>query len=310
MEPMSDVPEGSAHLSITERFASTIVRGTWLALIVPGVLVAAALHGRSAAVVVVASVLWWVSWGLGLVSVLVWHPAGLVLLRCAAPTALAATVWAVGRTSGQGDTAGQPLWLRVAGVLAASVAVVVVASHETGHLCVNGPAYPNERRFLLRPAVALMVGPLFIAGSLVSASFVVGPLLFAARQWLLGVVFTLLGAVFIRILSKALYGQARRFVVFVPAGFVLHDEFVLRDPALFLRRTIEQIRPAPAETDSLDLTNNASGLAIEVLLTEKSEIVRITSRATSETGKTARFLFVPTLPGRLLAEARTRRLSR
>lgn len=307
---MSDAPESSAPRAFTERFAPAIARGTWLALILPGTLVAAAVDGRSTAVVLVVSVLWWATWGLGVISVLVWHPAGLVLLRCAAPTALVATVWAAGQTSEQGNGSSQPLWFRVVGVLAAWVAVVMVASHETGHLCINGPAYPNERRFLLRPATALAIGPLYIAGALVSSSVVAGPLLLAARQWVVGGALTLLGGVLIRILSKALYGQARRFVVFVPAGFVLHDEFVLRDAALFLRRTVEQIRPAPADTDSLDLTNNASGLAIEVLLTEKSEIVRITGRRTSEAGKTARFLFVPTLPGRLLAEARTRRLAR
>ena len=302
MEVMSEAPNNPVKGARTERFAPVVIRGAWLALIVSGVLVGAAVSGRSTPIVVVSSVLWWGAWGLGLVAVLVWHPAGLVLLRCAAPASWVATIWAANHS------AGQPLWLRILGVSAASVGIVVMASSETGHLCVNGPAYPNERRFLLRPAAALTVGPLYLSGALVAGGVIIGPLLLAARQWLLGALTAVAGAVFICVLGKALYGQTRRFVVFVPAGFVLHDEFVLRDPALFLRRTIEQIRPAPADTDSLDLTNNASGLAIEVLLTEKSEIVRITSRSTSETGKTARFLFVPTLPGRLLNEARSRRI--
>jgi hypothetical protein len=99
-------------------------------------------------------------------------------------------------------------------------------------------------------------------------------------------------------------------VVFVPAGFVLHDEFVVRDPVLFGRRFVQELRPAGADSDSLDLTNGASGLVLEAVLTEKVEIVRVMSRKTSEVGSTARFLFVPTLPGRLLDEARTRRLAR
>ncbi len=303
MEEMSEAPSNPVKGARTERFAPAVIRGAWLLLILSGVLVGAAVSGRSTPVVAVASALWWGAWGLGLVAVLVWHPAGLVLLRCAAPSALATTLWASAHSS------GQPLWLRVVGVAAASVGVVVMASSETGHLCVNGPAYPNERRFLLRPAAALTVGPLYLSGALVAGGVIVGPLLLAARQWLVGTLAIAAGAGFIHVLGKALYGQTRRFVVFVPAGFVLHDEFVLRDPALFLRRTVEQIRPALADTDSLDLTNNASGLAIEVLLTEKSEIVRITSRSTSETGKTARFIFVPTLPGRLLNEARSRRIA-
>ena len=286
-----------------EQLAPTLLRGIWAALFVAGLLVGSAVDGRSTPVVVVAGALWWVSWGLGLLAVLVWHPAGLVFLRCAAPPAWVATLWAAGRAT------HQPLWFRVVAVGIASLAAVAIASPEVGHLSVNGPAYPNERRFLLRPAAALAVGPLLVSGALVSAGVIVGPMLLAARQWVLGGALLAVGVVFIRVLGKALYGQARRFVVFVPAGFVLHDEFVLRDPVLFLRRTIEQLRAAPGDTDSLDLTNNASGLAVEVLLTEKCEIVRVTGRRTSETGKTARFLFVPTLPGRLLTEARTRRLT-
>ncbi len=296
--------DAAENRPITERFAPIAVRVVWLGLVIAGLLVGSALDGRSTPVVIVGTVLWWITWGVGLVAVLVWHPAGLVWLRCAAPAAWVATIWAAR------NTADEPVWFQVLGVAFATLAVVIVASPEVGHLCVNGPAYPNERRFLLRPSAALAVGPLHLSGALVAAGATVGPLLLAAKQWILGGVLTVLGAVFIRVLGKALYGQARRFVVFVPAGFVLHDEFVLRDPALFLRRTVEQLRAAPADTDSLDLTNNASGLAIEALLTEKCEIVRVTSRTTSETGKTARFLFVPTLPGRLLVEARSRRLTR
>ena len=208
----------------TERVAPVVVRVVWFALVVPGLLVGSALDGRSAPVVVVATALWWVTWGAGLVAVLVWHPAGLVWLRCAAPAASAATIWAVSNAS------DEPLSFRFFGIAIATLAAVIVASPEVGHLCVNGPAYPNERRFLLRPSAALAVGPLLVSGALVGAGAVVGPLLLAAKQWILGALFTVLGAAFIRVLGKALYGQARRFVVFVPAGFVLHDEFVLRDP--------------------------------------------------------------------------------
>lgn len=299
----SAVPRASSG-NATERFAPFVVRGSWGALLVCGLLLSTALDGRSTAVVLMGQALWWLSWGIGLVATLVWHPAGLVWLRCAAPVALVATTWAVAETP-DASTA----W-RAAAVAAALVALLVVLWNETGHLCVNGAAYPNERRFLLRPAVALAVGPLALFGALAGAGVVVGPLLLAARQWSAGAAATAVGAALVRVLGKALYAQARRFVVFVPAGFVLHDEFVLRDPVLFGRRFVASLQIAPADSDSLDLTNGASGLVLEAILTEKIEIVRVTSRRTSEVGSTARFLFVPTLPGRLLAEARTRRLSR
>jgi hypothetical protein len=298
-EPVAPAqPVGSA----LERWVPFAVRVMWVLLAVAGLLFGRALDGRSTAVVVTGQVLWWLVWGAGLVAVLVWHPIGLVWLRCGAPVAVVATAWAV-RTS---DAAFA--WRMVAMVVSV-VALTVVLSSETGHACVNGAAYPNERRFLLRPAAALAVGPLALFGALTGAGVVVGPMLLAARQWVLGALLLGAGWALAWVLGKALYAQARRFVVFVPAGFVLHDEFVVRDPVLFGRRFVQELRPADADSDSLDLTNGASGLVLEAVFTEKIEIVRVMSRKTSEVGSTARFLFVPTLPGRLLAEARTRHLA-
>ncbi len=296
--------ENGRSFLLVERIAPHLMRGAWAALIVGGLLLGRAVDGRSTPVVVVSQVLWWTVWGIGLVAVLVWHPAGLVFLRCASPIGLAATMWAVS------ETAGEAVAFRAVGLVVAVVAFLATQWNEVGHLCVNGPAYPNERRFLLRPAAALAVGPLAIFGVLTGAGVVVGPLLLASRQWAAGGAASAAGIVLVRVFAKALYAQARRFVVFVPAGFVLHDEFVVRDPVLFQRRIVEELRAAPAQSDSLDLTNNAAGLAVEALLTEKAEIVRVTSRRTSEVGSTARFLFVPSLPGRLLDEARARRLTR
>ena len=300
----SPVPVGGEpSVSTFERMAPLAVRVSWGLLAISGLLLGRAVDGRSSAVVVVVQALWWLAWGVGLVAVLVWHPAGLVWLRCSAPVALGATVWSVSATP------MQPFLWRSAAIGVALVALVVVLWSETGHLCVNGAAYPNERRFLLRPAAALAVGPLAVFGLLAGASVIVGPLLLAARQWIAGIVTLGAGGALVWVLGKALYAQARRFVVFVPAGFVLHDEFVVRDPVLFGRRFVEQLRVAPSNSDSLDLTNGAGGLVLEALFTEKIEIVRVTSRRTSEVGSTARFLFAPTLPGRLLAEARNRRLA-
>jgi hypothetical protein len=250
---------------------------------------------------VVAVVLAWALWAIALVATLIFHPAGLVALRCTAPLAMAAGVWSW--------VHGSPTALVVAaGIGAASLAVIVVHSAETGLLAVNGPAYPNERRYLLRPSAVLLVGPIPLAGALLAAGIVAGPLLLAARQWVAGAAASVIGAGFVLVTSRSLYGVARRFVVFVPAGFVVHDESTLREPVLFRRQDVELIRAAPAGSDSLDLTAGAPGLAVEVLLREKVEVTKVSGpRDVGTTGKTARFLIVPTRPGRLLATAAARR---
>jgi hypothetical protein len=90
---------------------------------------------------------------------------------------------------------------------------------------------------------------------------------------------------------------------------VLHDPLTLLDPALFPRKTIETLRPAAADSDSLDLTMGALGLTLELILTEKIPMTRTKpGKVFGEQGASARLLFTPTRPGQVLAEATRRRV--
>lgn len=295
-------PHLPRHQSV--KVLAWVARASWLALapLVGGPL-SDALTSHSPSVRVVVLTLAWTGWGFGLVATLVPHPIGCTLVRVLAPGALAIAAWAA-----RGSDLAAP-W-RTAAVLASIGVMFVMLSAEFGEWCVNGPAYPNERRFLLRSNAALLVGPLPISVALVIAGVVSGPIAIAARAWILGSVLTVVGAAVVFVLSRSLHALSRRFVVFVPAGFVLHDLAVLREPVLFVKRSIETMRAAPADTDSLDLTNGAPGLAIEVLLREKVDVTLIDPRTGVATpGATARFLITPTRPGRVLAEAKRRRVA-
>ena len=279
-----------------------VVRTVWFVLpFTLGPLLGDGLTDASAAVQTTGLVLAWSLWGVGLVATLIFHPAGLVALRAATPLTVAAAVWS--RVHGSSTATIVAL-----GLGSAVLALVVMHSAETGHLAVNGPAYPNEHRFLLRPSAVLLVGPIPLAGAVLAVGPFVGPLLLATRQWIVGGFALILGVGFAFVTARSLYALARRFVVFVPAGFVVHDQSTLREPVLFRRQDIESFRAAPAGSDSLDLTSGAPGLALEVLLREKVEVTKVRGpRDIGETGKTARFLIVPTRPGRLLATAAERR---
>jgi hypothetical protein len=278
-----------------------ILRVVWFsAALFCGPVLGEALGNRSRPVQLLVTGLAWLLWGSGLVATLVPHPIGLVGLRIGGPLSLAATVWA-------STQPGTSSIARALGLVCALLISLMVLTNETGHFCVNGPAYPNERRFLLRPSAPLLViAP--IASVLVAVGMVLGPMLLAARQWIAGAVATAVGFPVAYLLIRSLFGLARRFLVFVPAGFVIHDYSALREPVLFKRGQLEQMRAAPIDTDSLDLTLGAPGLVLEFLLKEKVEMSRLMGPRdrVGETGKSARFLAVPTLPGRLLGEARSR----
>ncbi len=173
----------------------------------------------------------------------------------------------------------------------------------------NGPAYPNERRFPLAVPGALLLGPVELTGLAVSGLPIAAALLLAARQWVAGAVTAVVAVAAVVWLGRALYGLARRWVVFVPAGLVLHDPMALSEPVLFPKRVIDTLGPAEKGSDSLDLTLRAIGLALELRLKEKVPMARLVGpRRRPEEGASARLLFTPTRAGAVLAEAARRQI--
>jgi hypothetical protein len=283
----------------TARLVPWVVRLTWVVLpFTAGPTLAAALHDASTPVQIVASVELWAVWALVLLGTLAPRPAGLTALRIAAPAALAATIVAA--------FADHPSALAVG---TAALVTVVAFLPEAALPFVNGTAYPNERRLPLRVPGALLLGVLPIAWIAVVVGVSAGPLLLAARMWVLGFVATAAGIPAAFVLVRALDGLSRRWVVFVPAGVVLHDSMTLADPVLFPRPMVVSLGPAPADTEALDLTQRAYGLALELDLSEPALLVL--SRPGGKIGESVlcrQLLFSPTRPGAVIAEARTRRV--
>lgn len=252
-----------------------------------------ALDPRSRPVQLVASVVLWGVWGVVLAATLVPHPISLTVVRCAAPAAaMVALVAAV-------DGHGSPL-----AVSTTALATGLAFLPEIGTLFVNGPAYPNERRFLLRAPAPLLLGMLAVVWALAVAGPVVGLLLVAARQWVAGGLILAAGVPLAVVLLRAVHGLSRRWLVFVPAGVVLHDPIALADPVLFRRQLIVSLGPADASTSALDLTQTAPGLALELALTEEVPLLRAKpGKRLGEAASPARLLFTPTRPGAVLREA-------
>ncbi|TML85915.1 MAG: hypothetical protein E6G06_21595 [Actinobacteria bacterium] len=283
----------------SQRLVPWVVRVSWIALpFTAGPPLADALDAASRPVQLVASSGLWTGWAVGVVAVLVPHPLSLTALRIVAPASVVAVVAAA---TADHVSALALVWATVSATWAFAPAF--------GLACVNGPAYPNERRFPLRVPGALLVGPLVLAWALAIAGVTVGPLLVATRQWVAGAIAIVVGAPVAVLLTRSMHVLSRRWAVFVPAGLVLHDPLTLADPVLFPRQTVEVLRPAPADSDSLDLTQRAPGLALELLLLDKVELTLVKPGVRAgEPGRTTRLLFTPTRPGAVLEQARTRRI--
>ncbi len=283
------------------RFMPWTLRAAWALLpLVAGPALAAALDPTSRPVQTAISAGLWLIWAITLLATLVPAPATLTLVRIVAPAAPVAAGWAA--------ATGRPWTVSAAGALVSTLAASVVAlSPAIGRAFVNAPAYPNERRHLLRLPGALVLGPVPLAWLVVVGVPSSVVLLAAARVWVAAAAVLVVGAPAVVVAARSLHTLTQRWLVLVPAGVVLRDGLALTEPVLFRHELIEALRPAPAGTDSLDLTIGAAGLALELVLTEKVPMTLVKAKErTGEAGASARLLVTPTRPGTVLAEAAER----
>jgi len=278
-------------------------RSTWALMpLLLGPSLGDALGEHSLAVARTGSIMAWGAWAAVLVAVLLPRTVSLTALRIATPGALAVANWAALANDSEVTDA-----LSVAG---AAVALVAAFSPLTGDVFVNGSSYGDERRLPLRVPGALVFGPLPLACGAALAGPIAGPLLIAAGQWLLGGIVLAAGLPLAAVAARALHGLARRWVVLVPAGLVLHDQHALAEAVLFPRATIRRLGPAPVHgaSDALDLTQRAFGLALELELDEPAVVSPRRADKTVQAASVERLLFTPTRPGALLREAAGRRI--
>lgn len=259
-----------------------------------------AVDGRSGTVQLVAEAGLWGGWALGLLATLVPSTVSLTALRILAPAAVAAALLGIA-------SAGR--W-QVSAVVALGAIVVVAAVvflPTTGDVMVNGSAYGAERRMALRAPASLVIGPVPLVWALVFAGAVTGPLLWAAGRWELGAPLTVLGLVVVVFGARSLHRLSRRWVVFVPAGFVLHDRFTLAESLMVRRGDVTGLGPAPSDLDGVvDLTAGAAGLALVLDLGQPAKVgIRHRSGRIDDI-EVRRVAFTPSLPGLLLREARAR----
>ena len=241
-------------------------------------------------------------WAVGLVAALVPTTASLTVLRLLAPVPVLVAAVAL---------VAQPDLVGVLALVVGAVVVVAVFRPGLGRAFCQGSAYGDEPRYPLRPPGALVLGPLPLLWLFMAAAVAGGPLLLAARQWAPGVVVTLIAALALAVLPRRFHLLSRRFLVFVPAGLVVHDHLVLAETAMFRWIEVRSVERALSDTSALDLTGGALGAALEVRLDGEQTVVRAIGRArTPTTVATPAFLCRPTLLDDALAEAATRRAAR
>jgi hypothetical protein len=284
-----------------------ILVAVWVTLpLTAGSAAADALGGWSTAPQVVAAVLLWAAWAAGLLAVIVPRPIGLTVLRAVAPVFATAAV--VAALAADVDTTAA-----IAAVVATLAASALAARPSIAFAAVNSVSYGDESRYPLHVPPALFLAPLPLARLALGAAIATGPLLLADERWVLGAVALVIGVPLAVVLSRILHGLSDRFVVLVPAGFVVVDPFTLSDPVLCVRERIVSLRAAgPAPTprpDLLDLRLGATIGTVALTLDEAAELFRTgRTRRSTVTTRASELWVAPLRRRALLAEAAQRRI--
>jgi hypothetical protein len=310
----TDPPPDSATRSRTP-LGPWLLRALWLVQpLVCGPTYARALDDRLDSVQIGVSLGLWVVWGLVLGASLVPRTVTLTAIRLAVPAAVASFSWASVASGVDG--------LSIVGLVVAVLAAVAVFLPDTPGSFVDGSSYGDERRMPLRTPALLLAGPVEVAWLAAVGGISVGPLLLLAQRWLTGAVAVAVGVPVAALAIRALHGLARRWLVFVPAGLVLHDPMAVADPVLFARRSVRVLLPAAADTEALDLTLGALGLALEIRVDQPVTLTigrlgaigpggakGVGSSERRDDQEASRVLFTPLQPGAVRAEAARRHIS-
>jgi hypothetical protein len=205
----------------------------------------------------------WTIWTGVTIALLVPSPLSLTVLRCGVPLAVICAAVAV-----------SPVALFVS-----IVAVVLTYSPLIADSMVQGGAYGDETRFSLRTPVPYMA-PAAVAWLILCGSVLGGSCALAARQWIIGGLLLIIGAVLIRFVPRRLHRLSRRWLVLVPAGIVVHDHMVLAETLMVPRANIVSLAAVTEAGESADFSGGVLGMriAVEQIAPEKVVLSAITAK--------------------------------
>ncbi len=198
----------------------------------------------------------WLLWTAVGASFLVPSPMSLTIVRIVVPLSVVVSI-----------AASQPL-----AVFCSVVALIVCASPLFVDAMVQGGAYGDETRFALRTPLPYVV-PAVIAWALYASSLIGGSLLLAARQYVIGAVLVAAGILLSRTIPQRLHRLARRWLVLVPVGIVVHDHLVLYETIMAHSEKILSVTRTSEVGEAADLTGGVLGNRLTVALTEADKVI-------------------------------------
>ena len=261
------------------------------------------LDDRSDAVQITGTALAWAVWGVVVIASYISHPITLTVLRIGIPVITGFMIF-VAVT--QGFSGSQIISAAV------SVAVLLLSfSAEIGGIYVQASAYGDEKRFALRPPVVL-VAPILLSSMVADLSSIALPLLVAARNWTVAAVALVSLYLSVRYLLPRIHLLSRRWLVFVPAGVVVHDEIVLSINLMIKKQDLAQVQLARDNSAAADLSALTWGVPLEFLFNKPLDVALSSIGAKHLNSVSAihatSIIIAPSRPGAVLTAYKTKNI--
>jgi len=205
----------------------------------------------------------WILWTVVAIATWILHPISLTAIRMSSPVVFICLIAHL--------PAEEFEVLPVAVATAALVALLLIYMSDFGATQVQAGAYGNERRFLLRIPVNLML-PSLLTWAVLAALFVVSDNLLGNELWVGGSIVSVCAAAAIWKFAPQLHRLSLRWLVRVPAGWVIHDGVLLAENLLMRSHNVVSLQLAPADTEAIDLSGITYGIPLEISLREMTDV--------------------------------------
>jgi len=205
----------------------------------------------------------WILWTVAAIATWILHPISLTAIRLSSPVVFITLIAQL--------PAEEFGVLPVAVATATLISLLLICTSDFGMTQVQAGAYGNERRFLLRIPVSLAL-PTLLTWVVLTALFVVADNLLGNELWVGGSIVSICAAAAIWKFAPQLHRLSLRWLVRVPAGWVIHDGVLLAENLLLRTHNIASMQLAPADTDAIDLSGITQGIPLEISLREMTDV--------------------------------------
>jgi hypothetical protein len=205
----------------------------------------------------------WILWAVVAIGTWIQHHISLTTVRSLAPIVVFySAVYALSESLSS---------LNIAVVTCGIISLMLMFTADYGSAHVQAGAYGNERRFLLRiPAPVVL--PTLITWALVATVLVVLESAVQSENYVLGIPLLLALIAMSWKFAPQMHRLSKRWLVRVPAGWVVHDDLLLAENLLVRSHNLVAINFALADSEALDLSGMTRGVPIQISLREMTDV--------------------------------------